>query len=209
MDDIVLYIARRAGINEMKSSTRRMSVELGASQQTISRKLRELEAGGLIYRSSTPGGVTVRLTGNAISILKDEYSAMKELFESTRQINGKVLPGMGEGGYYIKVYAARFREQMGFRPFAGTLNIEVNPSQKDAFLLGMERLEIPEFNTPERTFGTVYCYRVKINGNIDGGLVVPVRARHPENVAELVAPFSLRQKLGLKDGDRIVVERRE
>jgi len=207
MDQLVLYIAEKAGIRELRTSTRRISMDINASQQTISRKLRELETQGLLYRSSTPGGVTVRLTNIAISALQNAYNSLRNLFESTNQLGGHVSPGMGEGGYYVKIYTRKFKEKLGFEPFPGTLNLDVDPLGKNAFVLGLRQIEIPEFKTPSRTFGAVYCYKIRINHKISGALIIPVRARHADNIIELLAPVDLRQSLKLKDGSRLTISR--
>jgi len=207
LDELLLCIARNSGRGELKTSTGRLAAEIGISQQSISRKLRSLEQKGLILRASAPSGMTISIKEKGLLMLKSEYMLLKGIFESTSKINGKVTSGMGEGGYYVKIYSGKFRKMLGFAPFPGTLNIKVDPASKKVFLAGSEQITIPEFRTKTRTFGVVHCYKVRIGKSVKGALIAPVRARHPENIAELIAPINLRRKFSLMDGSEISVER--
>ncbi len=208
MDELVLYIAKKAGMGDLKTSTRKISLDIAASQQTISRNLRELEKQGIIYRTSTPNGVTVKLTTTALLNLRKEFLVLKGIFGNSNQLQGEVMSGVAEGKYYITVYSKKFEEKLGFIPYPGTLNINVDSREKSLFLSGLQRLEIMEFKTKTRSFGAVYCYAVNIKIKetiIKGAIVVPVRARHPDNIIELVAAYPLRKKFNLKDSDKLIV----
>ena len=205
MDQLVLYIAEKAGIRELRTSTRKMSMDINASQQTISRRLRELETDGLIYRSSTPGGVTVRLTNIAISLLQNAYNSLKNLFESSSQITGLVTPGMGEGGYYVKIYTKKFKEKLGFEPFPGTLNLEVPKEKMDELKLTAENVYIFGFIENGKNFGGVNCFPCKVNG-LPGAIVIPDKTTHAENIMEVIAKEGLVEKFKLKVGDTVTVD---
>ena len=60
---------------------------------------------------------------------------------------------------------------LGFDPFAGTLNVEVEPldREKVAEVKDLEGLLIPEFQAEGRTFGAVKCFRAEIGG-LEGAL---------------------------------------
>ena len=61
--DILVYLSKKAGLfGEMDSSTIKLSQELETSQQTVSRKLREMEAEGLIKRTASPDGTRISLS---------------------------------------------------------------------------------------------------------------------------------------------------
>ena len=209
MDELTLYITKNAGIRDFKTSTRKMSNDLDMSQQTISRRLREMEKEGIIHRISTPNGVTVRLTTEAFLMLKKEYVLLRGLFEETSQLTGTVITGVNEGSYYVQEYKKKFEENLSFKPYLGTLNIITDQAQKNAFLADMNVIEVPEFKTKTRSFGAVLCYKVLINKTLKGAIIVPIRGRHPENIIELIAPVNIRKKFNVKDKDKLIIDKRD
>ena len=42
--------------------------------------------------------------------------------------------------------------------------------------------------------------------DIPCGIVVPGRSHYPEDIVEVIAPVGLREALGVKEGDRAVIE---
>ena len=206
MDELLIYIVKNAGVKELKTSTRKISVSVDMSQQTISRKLRELENLGLIYRSSTPNGVILKLTGASLSMLNEEYKALRHIFETSRKITGTVRPGVDQGSYYVNIYLKKFEKAIGFLPFPGTLNLQVDPDEKQAFLAGTQPETIPGFSTKERSFGSVECCHVLINSLVKGAVVKPSRATHGEGIIEVLAPVNLRKRLKLSDGKSVSLE---
>jgi riboflavin kinase len=133
----------------------------------------------------------------------------RQIFEFTDRIifKGKVLSGIGEGRYYTEQsgYVEQFKEKLGFVPFPGTLNIEIELIERNKLrmLKDSNAININDFKNKNRTFGAVRCFRAKING-IDGAIVLPLRT-HYSNVLELISEFHLRKKLNLKDGDCVEI----
>ena len=70
------------------------------------------------------------------------------------------------------------------------------------FLTRKVGIEIKGFNTKTRSFGALTCYKVKIN-EIEAAIVKPERARHPENIIEIISHVNLRLSLNIKDGDKV------
>lgn len=123
------------------------------------------------------------------------------------KIEGTVVPGLGEGKYYLlqEKYNEQFKKKLGFEPFPGTLNIELNEKEmgKMKLLKEMEGINIEGFETNERTFGKARC----LKGNVEGkeiAAILPERSHH-SNVIEIISPINLRKELGLKDGERILI----
>ena len=80
--ELLLYIAKKEGLfGSLKSSTLKISKELSISQQSISRKLREMENKSLIKRLTSPNGLIVSLDENGRAILQGQY---KELSNTKR-----------------------------------------------------------------------------------------------------------------------------
>jgi riboflavin kinase len=126
---------------------------------------------------------------------------------------GKVESGKGEGRLFLgqEYYLQALEKVLGFRPVAGTLNVRLDEMQaKQNQILRAGRssaLYVDGFTKDGRTFGGVLTYGAQINGQT-AGLVIPLRTSHGPEIIEIVAPISLREKFGLKDGDevKIVVE---
>jgi len=184
-----------------------ISRELGSSQQTISRKLREMENKGLITRLASPNGLTVSLDNKGREFLQRNYRELSNVFKARKTaIFGVVEKGIGEGSYYVsqKEYRQEFKAKLGFNAFPGTLNLKIDKEELMSFLADRERIEISGFVTKTRSFGGLSCYKVKVN-NVDGAIVKPERARHPEDIIEVVAAVNLRDSLKLKDNDKVKI----
>lgn len=122
-------------------------------------------------------------------------------------LEGKLVSGLGEGKKYIglKVYQEVFEELLGFQPFPGTLNLEVNKAERRKFEKEHDTLEIREVYKDDKRLSNIDVTPCKIQG-IDAGLLRLEFTDHPESIAELVAPINLRKELNLEDGDKIVIE---
>jgi riboflavin kinase len=53
--------------------------------------------------------------------------------------------------------------------------------------------------------GSLKCFPCLING-AHGAIAIPERTHHGPEVLEIISPFNLRDRLGLKDGDCVKVE---
>ena len=213
--DILLYISSKldSTTSELSTTTSVMAAELETSQQTISRRLRECEEEGLITRNVTPSGITITLSEKAIAILTKHHVGLTQFFSHKKQsVTGTVQSGLGEGRYYMAIegYQKQFQHKLGFTPFLGTLNININESDANLLQDVTTKIVIDGFETPERTYGGIDCYSVNIivNGEkIEGTLIVPHRTAHKKSTIELIAPFSFREKFRLQDGDEVRLQR--
>lgn len=208
---ILLFIAKKNGLEEeFVSSTTKIALETGLSQQSVSRKLRELKEQGLIETHSSTQGVRARITPSGKKLLLEQHSELKELFSknTSKKLFGKVQSGLGEGKYYLsfKQYSLQIKEKLGFEPFIGTLNLSVSEPEILSFKKNLEETCVEGFKTKERSFGGLKAFKVKINSKIDGAIIFPDRSNLPPGTAEVIAPVGLRKKFGLKDGDKIFLE---
>jgi riboflavin kinase len=191
-------------------STSLVAKSIGVSQQTASRRLIEMEKLGLLTRSLEGRSQTVRITKEGLESLTQMYRVLRLVFEAPRaevEINAVVFSGLSEGAYYMGMegYRKQFRSKLGFDPFPGTLNLRVKKED-----LGARReldsnafIEIEGFANKTRTYGAVKGYRAIINGEIQGAVIVPVRAHYGEDVIEVISPEKLRARFNLKDGDAV------
>ena len=207
--DLLVYIAKEKGLfNTLKSSTSKIADELKVSQQTISRKLRDMEDLGLIKREVTPNGLSISIADRGRAVLKKNYLELEEIFKEKKLVlKGIIEKGIGEGKYYMsmKQYQQQFKSKLGFDAFPGTLNLKVNKVEVMSFLSSLEPVIIGGFTTKSRTYGSLTCYKIKIN-SIGGAIVIPERTRHEEEILEIIASVYLRGKLDLNDGDTIRVK---
>ena len=122
------------------------------------------------------------------------------------KIAGELKSGLGEGAYYVRKYASRIKENAGFTPFPGTLNLRV--SEIPPGLGGAASAVIPEFRDSGRVYGSVKLIPAALShrkSKIKCHLILPERTHH-KNELELISPVNLRKKLVLRDGDEVEVE---
>lgn len=206
--ELLVLLASKAGLQgHVKTSTARLAMLLGSSQQTISRRLRELKKGGLVELVSEPSGCVVSLTKKGTDVLRTDFLALKRLFEAKRikKISGRVKNGLGEGKYYVSrpFYLSHFKSLLGLKPFFGTLNLVVEPEALESFLFGRPSEAIPGFKTDERSFGKIHAYKVMVEGKQAGAVIFPERTTHPKNEVEIISSVNLRKKFGLKEGSKV------
>ena len=186
----------------------------GESQQTASRRLLQLVAGGYIARELTPKGQNITITDKGMAALREVHAALGACFEGGAKavfINGSVFSGFGEGAYYVTKagYKEQFSEKLGFAPFPGTLNLKLKSADDVRARNGLEAvpgITIKGFVNGERTYGDVKCFKVLINDVEEGAILMIHRTHYGQDVIELVAKDQLRKKYGLKDGDFVRVK---
>lgn len=191
-------------------SSRELGDALYMSQQSASKRILELLDEKLITRDLGARRQRIRLTDKGIEELRKEYNEYRRIFELTDHVTlrGTIRTGMGEGGYYIcqKAYMDQFDVKLNFRPYEGTLNVEVDKEDvnKLDIIRNSEGHLIEGFNSDGRSFGNVMAYKAKIR-NIDCAIVVPERS-HYTNVIEIVCQYHLRRTLSISDGDKVEIK---
>lgn len=199
----------------VKVSTEYLAEKMGASQQTASRHLIDLEKKGWIKRSITPEGCLVKVTDLGEAELKKLYSNLRLVFEAAYPpsitLEGILFTGLGEGAYYVtrEGYRNRFIEKLGFDPYPGTLNLKLTTEYDMKTRSELETypaIEIEGFKDESRTFGSVKCYPAIINNKVKGAVICALRSHYNTSVLEVIAPTFLRGKLKLKDGNKVKVE---
>ena len=187
--------------------------KIGASQQTASRRLKDLEINLLIIREISHKGQSIRITNKGLEMLHKIYLLLDSIFsKQPRDLNleGEVFSGMGEGAYYVtqKGYVDQFEEKLGFAPYPGTLNVRLKkqPDLQIRKILESDSysgIEIEGFKDQHRTYGAVKCFLIKINDSIPGAIVLIKRTHYGDNILEIISPEFLRDTLKLKDGDKL------
>jgi len=194
-------------------STKDLGDQLGISQQSASRRLKELERMGLIIRDVSKKGQFIKITDKGIDILRDLYSNLKRVFAEAPKsflIRGYVFSGFSEGSYYMSIpyYYEQFVSKLGFKPYLGTLNLKLksfHDIEIRKLLEFLPGIKIEGFSNEKRTYGGAKCFRAKIK-NIDGAVLIIERTHYGKDVIELISPIKIRDALNLKDGDEVEVE---
>lgn len=213
---LLIYLAfKGASTGWIFTSSKAIGSDLGISQQTASRKLIILEKLGLIDRRVQKGGEYIKISNDGIELLKGIASILSiKVLEKTYNVitlEGKVVSGLGEGRYYMSLegYVRQVIKKLGFKPYPGTLNIRLTDKSelmKRVVLETFPPIMIKGFSNGRRTYGDVKAYRAKVNGLEPAALIIPVRTSHKIDIIEVIAPYYLRERLGLKDGDTVKVE---
>lgn len=126
-------------------------------------------------------------------------------------ITGTVTTGLGEGAAFVMLqgYREQFREQLGYDPYPGTLNVETDDDAAGVFD-SVAPIRIDGWCDGDTSYGPVDCYPVTVRTD-DGQrydvchAVVPHRSDHDTSTVELIAPENLRDLLGLSDGSTLRV----
>jgi riboflavin kinase len=187
---------------------------LDASTQTASRRLQRLEDAEHVTRRMTGDGQVISLTDAGERVLQLEYADYRRLFEGDADVTlqGSVTSGMGEGRHYISLpgYMQQFRERLGYEPFPGTLNVDLD-DESTRLRLRMDALDpvdIDGWADDERTYGPAFCWPATVE-TADGDryqethVIAPERTHHGTDQLEVIAPEKLREVLDIEDGDAL------
>lgn len=223
------HVALSGGLAETKVSCAALGDRLDASTQTASRRLQRLEAADLIEREVVGDGQWVAVTDAGEAALRGEYADYRRIFEdaNTLTLSGIVTSGMGEGRHYITLvgYMRQFRERLGYEPYPGTLNVELDEEsvRRRGELTGVDAIPIDAWEDEDRTYGAATCYAATVvakgGESANAGrrsdaseqeyhnahVIVPDRTHHDESQIELIAPDRLRDELSLEDRESVDV----
>jgi riboflavin kinase len=123
------------------------------------------------------------------------------------KISGSIQSGVGKGAFFTQVdwVVKQCEDLLGYKPFPGTLNVHIcdeDLEKLEKFFASTDCVLVPD----DPKFCAANVKKVKING-VSAAVVLPsedVRV-HENRVIELIASCSLKEALGLKDGDTVTV----
>ena len=203
-------IALLGAMNQkIELSSLELAKQLHTSQQTASRYLLELDTKGYITRELGVKKQIIMITDIGVDALQDEFTFYKQIFELETKIHfkGRIVSGLGEGKYYTSQngYKEQFQQKLHFVPYPGTLNVEIQPIERNKLRLLKHYggVCLDSFTSENRTFGEVRCYPATVNG-VKAAIVVPVRS-HYSTIIEIISPTHLREKLKVNDGDEVEI----
>jgi riboflavin kinase len=118
------------------------------------------------------------------------------------ELEAVVCSGLGEGRVFTRLDWAEqeFRAKLGYSPYPGTFNLQLRdanwPETRARWLGGRGAAIVPPAG-----FCAATCYPVQLEGRITGAAVFPDVPGYPPDKVEVIAPVSLREALGVADGD--------
>jgi len=207
MDELLLFLAEKGALQTpVHITTKSIGASFSMSQQNASIRLRKLTDAGFISKTEKGLQLTEKGKKNLISF----YSRMKSIFQLKSFVfNGKIVKGSDEGKYYVSLsqYKQKIKQALGFIPFPGTLNIELDESQIETRIALREHkpIVIEGFKSQGRSFGPAELYPCTIGG-FSGALVFPFRSHHGLRILEIISPYDLTKKLPISMGSKIRVE---
>ena len=211
---LLTFLALRGALDKpIKISLRDIARNLGLSPQSISRRLEVLEKEGLINRSISGRGQLITLSSSGIQKILSFYNTLSTVLKPVKDtilvLKGRVFTGLGEGAFYMSrpEYRKQFIRTLGYAPYPGTLNIRLESSsiKYRKVLERLEGIKINPFANRSRKYGGGKLFKVRINGEVEGALIIPERTHYGPDVIEVIAPINLREFLKLKDGDWVTV----
>jgi len=210
---LLLKLAERGALDEaIFTSTTTLARDLGCSQQTVSRWLKDLSGEGYIERVIDARGERIELTKKGVRELTKVHSTLGALLRVERRrfvsVEGRLFSGFGEGAYYVSKegYMKQFISKLGFKPFPGTLNLRLS---RLANMVSRRKLEespgisIEGFSNGARTYGPLKCFHALVEGRIKGALALVQRTHYDSGVVEVISPVYLRDVLKLSDNDLV------
>lgn len=127
-----------------------------------------------------------------------------------RVLKGRVVSGAKKAAFFTQLdwVLEQCSEKLGFKPFPGTLNIEILPES----FLGVESIQkekVIELIPPDQihsAFCTAQVLPVSIEGIVAAMIIPEEKVRmHGKNIIEVIAPVSLKDALNIKDGDTVTL----
>jgi riboflavin kinase len=120
-------------------------------------------------------------------------------------LEGRIFRGKGEGAKFMKLpwVKKQIKEEFGFVPYPGTLNVritEVSVKLKSALAEG-NGVKI----LPATGFHRGKCFQA-FTAELKCAIVVPEVPGYPEDLIEIIGPKNLRKKHHLSNGDPVEVK---
>jgi riboflavin kinase, archaea type len=205
--ELLKIIAKESNFySYFQTSTIKLSKKINKSQQSISRTLILMEKKDLIKREINNKGIIIKLTDKGKEMIKKEYQELSNILKPINSFKGKIINGLGEGAYYVKIYNKKIQDLINFKPYNGTLNLIIEINDFEKFISNLKSYTIKEFKTDKRTYGKIILFKAKIK-NQEIALLKPIRTFHSKNIIEIIAPFNIRKKFKLKEGDIIEIDK--
>jgi CTP-dependent riboflavin kinase len=96
-------------------------------------------------------------------------------------------------------------EKLGFRPYPGTLNVEIS-EESLPIVEALQREHGIELIPPDAGFCAARVMLLSI-GSVSGAIIIPAEVVrvHGKNIVEVISPMRLKEALQVKDGDPLTL----
>lgn len=123
-------------------------------------------------------------------------------------LTGKLVSGVGEAKGFTRLpwALAQFVAKLGIDPYPGTLNLVLDDTAERAKWALVKADGGIVITPPDRKFCDAHCHKVRVQGRVDGAVVVPAVPGYPDAQVEIIAAVNLREALGLADGDAVTLD---
>lgn len=161
---LLMYLASKSNLYEsLIITTTKAAKELGISQQSVSRKLFELEE-EVITRKTTNKGIEIKLTRKGISVIQDISNQISASCDKNFVFKGYLTTGLGEGKYYMSRnnYKKSFKKLLGYTPWPGTFNLKLESQAAKEAINSIKPIIVKGFKEKNRSFGKLKCYECTI-----------------------------------------------
>jgi len=122
-------------------------------------------------------------------------------------LKGRVVSGAKKAAFFTQLdwVLKQCSEKLGFKPFPGTLNIELL-SENLPDVESIQKEKRIELVPPDPTFCIAQVLPISIEG-IDAAVIIPEEMvrMHGKNIIEVIAPVSLKDALNIDDGDTVIL----
>lgn len=123
------------------------------------------------------------------------------------EISGKIVDGAGQGAYFTQIdwVLQQCERKLGFKPFPGTLNLEIPPDDLP-IIASLDQKKGIELISPDPKFCNAKAFQVRLEG-INAAIIMPeekVRI-HAANIIEVISPLNIKATLKVKDGASVSI----
>jgi riboflavin kinase len=124
------------------------------------------------------------------------------------KLTGAVFTDLGRASSFMEIswVAASLEQALGFRPYPGTLNMKLDTVDAVNAWRAAQNTEGILINAPDESFCNARCFRVRIEGNWPGAVILPAVDGYPADKLEVIAPVRLKDALEIQDGARVSIE---
>lgn len=122
-------------------------------------------------------------------------------------LNGKVVSGVRKAAYFTQLdwVQEQCMEKLGFRPYPGTLNVEMS-EESLPIIEALQKEQGIELIPPSSEFCAAKAMLLSV-GSVSGAIIIPsedVRV-HGKNIVEVISPLRLKEALQVDDGDSLTL----
>jgi CTP-dependent riboflavin kinase len=122
-------------------------------------------------------------------------------------LNGKVVGGVRKAAYFTQLdwVQEQCMEKLGFRPYPGTLNVEIS-EESLSIIEALQKEQGIELIPPDTKFCAARAMLLSVE-SASGAIIIPaedVRV-HGKNIVEIISPLRLKDALQVDDGDSLTL----